>query len=81
MWPLPKKGRERTHCQVSSLHAKTSHGKQLPGKPPPTYPDYIGRLINPEVPASVSEMTRQAKDRIAWEKIVVACKPCLHAAD
>ena len=42
---------------------KTSHGKRSRGNPKPTYPDYIGRLINKDVPPSADEIRIMAKGR------------------
>ena len=57
------------------------HGKRKPGKSKTLYPEYIGKLINSEVPPTADEMRKAARDRKEWSKLVDACKPKIFAAD
>ncbi|GAA6097691.1 uncharacterized protein LOC118408508 [Tachysurus ichikawai] len=57
------------------------HGRRKRGKSKLLYPQYIGKLINSEIPPTVDEMRTAAKNRTEWKKIVEACKPLMLAAD
>ena len=61
---------------------RPSHGHQKPGKPTLTYPDYIGKLINKDIPPSVEEIRIAANNRTEWKRrIVDACKPLVFSVD
>ena len=57
-----------------------SHGKRRPGRRAPSYAEYVGRLINNQVPPRPDEIRAMAANRTEWRKIVRACNT-VFAAD